>query len=67
MTDYFTGDEIVEFGKYRGRRVAELAADRGYARWLMSQPWAADDYPLLVHYLREQANVRELIVEIYRI
>jgi hypothetical protein len=35
------GDEnfgIVPFEKYRGRSVAELAADRDYSEWLMGQP-----------------------------
>jgi hypothetical protein len=36
------GDEnlqIVPFGKYKDRTVAELAGDRAYCDWLIAQPW----------------------------
>jgi hypothetical protein len=30
--------QVVPFGKYKGRTVAELVADRGYSEWLIAQP-----------------------------
>ena len=37
-------NEIVPFGKYKGRPVEALAADRSYTDWLTAQPWFRDRY-----------------------
>ena len=34
--------DLVPFGKYRGRPVTDLIADRNYVEWLLAQPWFAD-------------------------
>jgi hypothetical protein len=36
--------EVVPFGKYKGQPVEMLAADTGYAEWLLSQPWFRQRY-----------------------
>ena len=34
--------DLVPFGKYRGRPVTDLIADRSYVEWLLAQSWFAD-------------------------
>ena len=34
--------DLVPFGKYRGRPVTDLIADRNYVEWLLAQSWFAD-------------------------
>jgi hypothetical protein len=41
MTDE---NKVVPFGKYKGRHVAEMIADRQYCEWLASQGWFAEKY-----------------------
>lgn len=39
-----TGTEIVPFGKYKGRPITDLVADRSYTDWLAAQPWFRERY-----------------------
>lgn len=36
--------DIVPFGKYKGRPVVDLIADRSYTDWLAAQPWFRERY-----------------------
>ncbi len=36
--------EVVPFGKYKGRPVAELVADDGYRDWVLAQPWVRERF-----------------------
>lgn len=36
--------DIVPFGKYKGRPVVDLVADRSYCDWLAAQPWFRERY-----------------------
>lgn len=36
--------EIVPFGKYKGRPIVDLVADRSYVDWLAAQPWFREKY-----------------------
>lgn len=36
--------DIVPFGKYKGRPVVDLIADRDYTDWLAAQPWFRERY-----------------------
>jgi hypothetical protein len=47
--------QVVPFGKYKDRPVAELAADAGYRDWVLSQPWVAERYPVLYQVLIQGA------------
>jgi hypothetical protein len=40
-------NEIVPFGKYRGRPVEDLAADPDYSKWLMTQSWFKDRFAMI--------------------
>jgi hypothetical protein len=53
VNDEILTGQIVPFGKYEGRPVAELAADDSYREWVLSQPWVREKwgsfYQVLVH------------------
>lgn len=50
----------VEFGKYRGKPLAALLADRAYCTWLLTQDWLRLDYPDLHRAVRQQREVSRL-------
>jgi hypothetical protein len=53
---------VVPFGKYRGKPVAELTADRKYCKWLTAQPWFRENYSSiyrLVSHLRSPDDTPE--------
>jgi uncharacterized protein (DUF3820 family) len=35
------------FGKYRGKRLVDVAVDLDYVDWLLSQPWFQREHPIL--------------------
>jgi hypothetical protein len=43
--------QVVPFGKYKGRSVAELAADDGYREWVLAQPWVRERYTVFYNVL----------------
>lgn len=46
-------DEIVVFGKYKGKPVASLLADTDYCSWLQSQAGIAEKWPFLIKAIRD--------------
>jgi|SRR4051812_38333639 uncharacterized protein (DUF3820 family) len=53
---------VVPFGKYRGKPIAELTADRKYCKWLAAQPWFRETYGdiyRLVSHLRSPDDTPE--------
>ncbi|MGH3304119.1 MAG: helix-turn-helix domain-containing protein [Streptosporangiaceae bacterium] len=44
----------VPFGKYRDQPAERMAADTGYCRWLLAQPWFGASYPGLRTWLTSQ-------------
>ena len=57
------GTNIVPFGKYKGRLVEELVADKNYTDWLTAQPWLKDRFPavyqVIINYQPEPAETPE--------
>src|SRR5438105_3001900 len=55
--------EIVPFGKYKGRPIEAMAADRAYVDWLTAQPWFRDKfnsiYTVIVNNFQEPADTPE--------
>lgn len=41
-------DDVVPFGKYKGRPVDEMLADTGYMEWLGAQPWFRERFGHLI-------------------
>ena len=51
---------VVTFGKYRGKTVDEMLADKGYMQWLEAQPWFREKYGyLIVNYEKEEPGTPE--------
>ena len=38
---------VMPFGKYRGKRLVDVAVDLDYVDWLLSQPWFQREHPVL--------------------
>jgi uncharacterized protein (DUF3820 family) len=55
--------EIVPFGKYKGRPVEDMAADRDYCDWMAQQPWFrekfANIYNVVINYGVEPTETPE--------
>lgn len=51
-------DELVTFGKYKGKSVSAMLADKSYCEWLMLQPWFVEKHQDIVALFvnGEQAN-----------
>lgn len=42
-------NNIVPFGKYRGKPVEDMMADQNYCEWLMGQPGIREKYPTIIN------------------
>jgi len=40
-------NELIPFGKYKGRQIEEILADRDYVEWLQAQSWFPEKYPAI--------------------
>jgi hypothetical protein len=56
-------DEIITFGKHKGKPIGILAADKEYTRWLLAQPWFKTKYQniytIVINNFHEPVNTPE--------
>lgn len=53
-----TYGEAITFGKYEGRPLDDLLADKTYCRWLVQQKWFKRGYPRLYRRVLAVAQLR---------
>jgi hypothetical protein len=45
--------DIITFGKFNGKHINEMIRDRGYIKWITTQPWLPERYPYIYKYITE--------------